>query len=403
MIDRSLSRTLSPTLRPLSRRTRGGASALVGLTALAGLLGAVAPAAARGPRPPVDGPRIQVAILLDTSGSMSGLIDQARTELWNMVNELATARRDGQAPTLEVALYEYGKSSIPASEGYIRMITPLTTDLDRVSDELFALTTNGGDEYCGQVIQSAVRGLAWSPDSRDLKMIFIAGNEPFTQGPVDYRRAAREAIGRGITVSTIHCGDYETGVRTGWKDGAMLADGAYMHIDHNRKVAHIRAPQDEELARLGRELNATYVGYGKAGRGAKMRQALQDRNAMGSGGVSAAAARAVTKSSHFYKNAGWDLVDAVKEGKVDLEEAPAEELPAAMRGMTPAQRQAYVAKLAAKRAALQAKIRKLSAARRKFLAKARKKARPRSGPATLDEVMVKEMKRQARKKSFSVK
>ena len=370
-------------------------------TALAALAATASTAAARDPRPPTDGPRIQVAILLDTSGSMSGLINQARTELWNMVNELATTRRDGQAPTLEVALYEYGKSSIPASEGYIRMITPLTTDLDRVSDELFALTTNGGDEYCGQVIQSAVRGLAWSRDNRDLKMIFIAGNEPFTQGPVDYRRAAREAIGRGISVSTIHCGDYETGVRTGWKDGAMLADGAYMHIDHNRKVAHIRAPQDDELARLGRELNDTYVGYGKAGRSKKMRQARQDRNAMGSG-VSAAAARAVTKSSGFYKNANWDMVDAVKDGKVDVEKAAAEDLPAPMRSMSPRERKAYVAKLAAKRAAIQAKIRKLSAARKGFLAKARK-AKPAAGPATLDKVMVKEMKRQARKKSFTVK
>lgn len=371
-------------------------------TALAALAATASTAAARDPRPPTDGPRIQVAILLDTSGSMSGLINQARTELWNMVNELATTRRDGQAPTLEVALYEYGKSSIPASEGYIRMITPLTTDLDRVSDELFALTTNGGDEYCGQAIQSAVRGLAWSRDNRDLKMVFIAGNEPFTQGPVDYRRAAREAIGRGISVSTIHCGDYETGVRTGWKDGAMLADGAYMHIDHNRKVAHIRAPQDDELARLGRELNDTYVGYGKAGRSKKMRQARQDRNALGSGGVSAAAARAVTKSSGFYKNAGWDMVDAVKGGKVDVEKAAAEDLPAPMRSMSPRERKAYVAKLAAKRAAIQARIRKLSAARKGFLAKARK-AKPAAGPATLDKVMVKEMKRQARKKSFTVK
>ncbi len=94
-------------------------------------------------------PRVQMAILLDTSGSMSGLIDQARTELWAIVNEFITAKRDGKAPQLEVALYEYGKSSLPADEGYLRMIVPFTMDLDKISEELFALKTNGGSEYCG--------------------------------------------------------------------------------------------------------------------------------------------------------------------------------------------------------------------------------------------------------------
>ena len=128
------------------------------------------------------GPRIQLAILLDTSGSMDGLIDQARSRLWKIVNELATARKNGQAPRLQVALYEYGQDGIPAAAGYLRRIVPLSDDLDRISEELFKLKTNGGEEYCGQVIQSAVRELEWSGDSGDLKMIVIAGNEPFTPG-----------------------------------------------------------------------------------------------------------------------------------------------------------------------------------------------------------------------------
>ena len=89
-------------------------------------------------------PLVQMAILLDTSGSMSGLIDQARTELWAIVNEFIFAKRNGKEPELQVALYEYGKSSLPRKEGYIRMIVPFTTDLDEVSEELFALKTNSG-------------------------------------------------------------------------------------------------------------------------------------------------------------------------------------------------------------------------------------------------------------------
>ena len=120
---------------------------------------------------------IQMAILLDTSNSMDGLIEQAKTQLWKIVNELALAKRNGETPNLEVALYEYGKDSLPAGEGYMRMIVPLTTDLDRVSEELFKLKTNGGSEYCGQVIQMAARGLKWTLD--DLESHLYRGKRSF--------------------------------------------------------------------------------------------------------------------------------------------------------------------------------------------------------------------------------
>jgi hypothetical protein len=105
------------------------------------------------------GTRVQLAILLDTSGSMDGLIDQARSRLWKIVNELATAKKNGRSPRLQVALYEYGQDTIPAAAGYLRRIVPLSEDLDRISEELFKLRTNGGEEYCGRVIESAVREL----------------------------------------------------------------------------------------------------------------------------------------------------------------------------------------------------------------------------------------------------
>src|SRR5262245_15502901 len=102
----------------------------------------------RAPRPVPSPRRIQVAILLDTSGSMDGLIDQAKSQLWRIVNELAAARRQGAAARVEIALYEYGKQTVSAEDGFVRRILPFTDDLDRVSEALFALRTNGGEEYC---------------------------------------------------------------------------------------------------------------------------------------------------------------------------------------------------------------------------------------------------------------
>src|SRR5262245_9072065 len=126
---------------------------IVAMLVACGWLGPVGAAGAQdSPRKP----SIQIALLLDTSNSMDGLIDQAKNQLWSVVNEFIRAKHDGRTPVLEVALYEYGNNGLPAQEGFVRQVLPMTDDLDAVSERLFALKTNGGNEYCGQVIRDAV-------------------------------------------------------------------------------------------------------------------------------------------------------------------------------------------------------------------------------------------------------
>lgn len=312
-------------------------------------------------------PVVQAAILLDTSGSMSGLIEQAKSELWKIINELSSSRKGGAVPLVQVALYEYGKSSLPASEGYLRMILPLNTDLDKVSEELFALTTNGGDEYCGQVIQSACQGLKWSGSNQDYKVIFIAGNEPFTQGTVDYKKSCSETISKGIIVNTIFCGNYNEGLNTGWKDGAELADGRYLNIDHNARAIQIDAPQDKEIALLGNQLNRTYLAYGAAGVDGSARQKEQDKNAQ-TLAPAIAAERVVAKSSAGYLNSSWDLIDAHREGKVKIEDLKESELPAEMRRMTGPEKKAFLEKTGKERRQIQETVNRLNDERKKYIA-----------------------------------
>ena len=342
-------------------------------------------------------PLIQMAILLDTSGSMSGLIDQARAELWAIVNEFIFARRNGKAPEFQVALFEYGKSSISRDKGYIRMIVPFTTDLDEVSEELFALKTNGGEEYCGWVIKEATNALQWSNSPDDLKVIFIAGNEPFTQGPVDYRQACQAAISKGIVVNTIHCGSDGDGINGKWKDGALLADGRYLNIDHNRKTVHIEAPQDKEIAELSRKLNGTYIAYGMRGSIARQRQAEQDKNAAAAS-KEAMLQRAVSKSSLHYKNDGWDLVDALEHKTVKFEDIKAEDLPENMCKMTVEERKAYIETKAKQRTEVQQKIQQLNEQRKKYVAEQMKKRHSQSN--TLGAAIIQAVSEQARKKNF---
>ena len=345
-----------------------------------------------------DKPLVQMAILLDTSGSMSGLIDQARTELWSIVNEFIFAQRNGRKPEVQVALYEYGKSTLSREGGYIRRIVPLTTDLDKISEELFALTTNGGDEYCGWVIREAADGLQWSDSANDLKVIFIAGNEPFTQGPVDYKEACHKAIGRGIVVNTIHCGPGQRGIDGKWKDGAVLADGRYLNIDQNRQVVHIAAPQDKQIAELGVRLNLTYVPFGQKGADAQERQTAQDENAV-QASPQAVVQRAVTKSSFNYSNATWDLVDAVRAQQVDLGKVKPEDLPENMQTMDTEERRAYVEDHARQRKEIQAQIQHLNEQRNKYVAEELKQ---RQGEGqTLGAAVKEAIRAQARKKHYT--
>lgn len=355
-------------------------------------------------KPALDAPRpaVDIAILLDTSNSMDGLIDQAKGQLWTIVNEFAATKRHGLTPVLRVALFEYGNTNLPAREGYIRQVVPLTDDLDALSEALFALTTNGGDEYCGQVIDEAIKRLDWTNEPNAYKAIFIAGNEPFTQGPVDYKQACAYAIQHGVAVNTIHCGDYKTGIEGMWAHGAQLAEGKYLNIDQDRAVVHIDCPQDPELIQLNIELNATYLWYGKQGRAASARQAQQDTNARsyGSGNV---AQRVYSKASSVYSNTTTDLVDAVNSDSVDLESVKEADLPEAMREMSVEERAAYVQEQAEKRAAIQAKIRALTAEREAYLAKERVKLAASVSNDTLGDAVVRSVREQLDSAGFDVK
>jgi hypothetical protein len=363
-----------------------------------GLLSAVLWIAPASVQSAVQSNVIQMAVLLDTSSSMDGLINQARTQIWKIVNELALAKKNGQKPVLEVALYEYGKDSLPSSQGYMRMILPFTTDLDKISEELFKLSTDGGSEYCGEVIQKAVNELKWVRSNDTLKIVFIAGNEPFTQGTVDFKKSCSLAANKGIIVNTIFCGNFQEGVSGQWKEGADLADGRYMSIDQDTKEPVISAPQDIEIMKLGTELNNTFISYNSAGEKKKDLQSEQDTKVRAMS-PSSAVDRTVAKASKQYEAAGqsWDLVAGLSSGSVNLDKVDDAYLPAEMKKMSKEERKDYVKKMGQKREEIQKKIDHLNVDRKKYVDEELKKM---NNVNTLDKAVLGAVKDQAVKKQF---
>ncbi|HJZ88825.1 MAG TPA: VWA domain-containing protein [Polyangia bacterium] len=348
------------------------------------------------PDPQRAGRHVDLVIALDTSGSMDGLIDSARQKLWDVVNLMAQARPQ---PVLRVGLISYGNDGYDPSVGWLRKDSDLTQDLDALYSKLFALRTNGGTEYVARAVHAAVGQMQWDRDPDALRIIFVAGNEPATQDPqIRVERAVAEAREHGILVNTIYCGDESAGEAAGWRAVASLGAGQFASINQNN-LAVIATPMDAELGKLSAALNGTYVAYGEEGRMGKANQAAQDKNAA-SASAPAAAARAVAKAGHLYRNPGWDLVDAVGGGGKKLEEIKEAELPAELRALPPEKRQAYLDGKAKERADLQKQISELSVKREQYVRDARKRA-AKPGDRSLDDALAGALRGQAEAAGFA--
>ncbi|PKA97522.1 von Willebrand factor type A domain-containing protein [Flavobacteriaceae bacterium MAR_2009_75] len=339
---------------------------------------------------------VQIALLLDTSNSMDGLINQAKAQLWDVVNKFTHAKcGDDSRPDLQIALYQYGNDNLSYREGYVQQVLNFTGDLDEISEKLFSLTTNGGEEFCGTVIHKSLRQLNWAKNPDNLKMIFIAGNEPFTQGETHYKDAASNAKEKDVIVNTIFCGNYEQGIHGKWKEGALLAGGDYMAIDHNREIVHVNTPYDEAIIDYNTKLNDTYVSYGSQGNLKKEKQAAQDYNAAELQEV-VVVKRAVSKSSRLYNNKDWDLVDASDEEDFNVGSVEKKDLPKELRNKSPKEIEAYVSEKKEERAQIQKKIKELNKKRVKYIADNQDK----NETGELENAMINAIKKQAEEKNY---
>jgi hypothetical protein len=311
-------------------------------------------------------PKIQLAILLDASSSMDGLIDQAKARLWNIVNTLTALRYNGEEPVIEIALYKYGHSDLAERDNYIKQLLAFTGDLDLLSEKLFSIKTYGGLEYCGAVIEHSVSNLQWCAHKNSMKLIFIAGNEPFNQGKINYIEAVVGARQKNIFINTIYCGNCEFGVRELWKDGADKGKGNYFCINSNEKISFIATPYDVMISEQNEALNKTYIYYGEYGQSGYMNQAKQDKNAQSVSGANYVE-RAVSKSQTIYRNDSWDLVDKHKTESDFYKTVEKSTLPKEYQKLTDAQLKAILDAQVKQREEIQQNIAKLNKQRQEYI------------------------------------
>lgn len=340
--------------------------------------------------------KIQAAILLDVSGSMSGLIEQAKAQLWNMVSIMGKAQCYGKTPEIEIALYEYGRPGNGATTGYIKQLSGFTTDLDKLSQELFSLSTDGGDEYCGKVIFTSLEQLKWDTSASSYKVIFIAGNEDFLQGNIHYTRSCSEAKKKGVIVNTIYCGDRLQGIREHWNLSGECGNGSYTNINHNAAIEEIPTPYDSLLLTYNDQLNGTYISYGYAGADAYLAQGKVDQLNYSLSRSVAVKRVTVKGKKELYKNSTWDAVDAATEDAKFIEKLDKQTLSDSLKNKSNEELKLVIAEKKKARTTIQNEIGKLSAQRDAYIATEKAKKAVMSNEPTLETEIEKIIKTQAR-------
>jgi hypothetical protein len=342
---------------------------------------------------------IDVVFAIDVSGSMERIITAAQKKIWAIVNELVSAK---PTPELRVGLIAYRGEMENCYGGRGFKVWDLSSDLDKVYQILMKLKTGGGNRECvGRAIYEAVNSISWSKSKKDLKVLFILGNEPANQdsnkAKYGYKVTAPEAIKNDIMINTIYCGNYP-GVNQGWREIARLADGAFAQIGIEGKVISINTPMDKELAELNARLTKTYIPYGAEAQ--KRMESLKktDKHAAQLGkGVLAERALARAGKAYEGKAKRWDLVEASKDKDFKLEEIDEENLPEQMRKMNLKERKEYIQKMAKEREEIKKKILELSKKRQEYIRQQMKKMKL---GGEFDRVIIQTLKKQAGKKGF---
>ena len=309
----------------------------------------------------------QIAILLDSSGSMEGLVDQARIQIWSVVDQIARVTRNERPVQLEIAVFQYGNTQDQESRGFVKKILGFSDDLDEVSRALFSITLKGGDEYCGEAIRQACDDLQWNP-SAAYKTVFIAGNESFDQGNTSFASVFPRLSEKSILLNTVYCqwkkAEPDEDVR--WELSARLGGGTYLAIDHNHNVRDMETPFDGQFRELNRRMNDSFVWYGPDGDKHRRNQLRQDKNAEKMS-ATAMASRMSSKIGHLYHHVHSDLVDAMQHDVVDMATLPESKMPERLRQMTAEERAEYMEEKIAQREQVRREMATLIAKRNRWL------------------------------------
>ena len=285
-------------------------------------------------------PRIEVCFVLDTTGSMGGLIEGAKQKIWSIANEMISAQ---PTPELKLGLIGYRDRG----DEYVVKSFSLTDDIDAIYGHLREFQAGGGGdapESVNEALAEAIHKMPWSSDNKVLKIIFLVGDAPphmdYPNGP-KYPDLCREAAKKDLIINTIQCGEMAE-TKPIWQEIAKMSEGSYVGISQSGNVAVISTPMDKELSRLNERIGTTLIPYGDS----KLQAEVHAKYAMAASAPVAAMADRLTYNSKTGKavQGRGELVDALNDKTVKLEEIDQKQLPAELQKLDRSELQKRIAK-----------------------------------------------------------
>jgi Mg-chelatase subunit ChlD len=315
--------------------------------------------------------RVEVVFVLDTTGSMGGLISAAKEKIWSIASTLAQAK---QAPEISMGLVAYRDRG----DAYVTQVVDLDKDLDSMYAKLMQFRAAGGGdtpESVNQALDDAINKISWSQDASTYRVVFLVGDAPphmDYQDDVKYPTTVAAAAAKGIVVNTIQCGNLHETVKP-WQEIAALGHGRYFTVDQAGSAVTVATPFDDQIATLAAELDSTRLYYGNAEEKAKMASKMAASDTLRASASPAAQARrgAFNASEAGVSNliGGKDLAEDVASGSVDFLSVPEAELPKSIAALPRDKQEAAVADTAKKRQDLQHEIAELAKDRDAFIRK----------------------------------
>jgi Mg-chelatase subunit ChlD len=309
-------------------------------------------------------PRVEVVFCLDTTGSMKGLLDRAKEKIWSISNSIAGAK---PSPELKIGLVAFRDRG----DDYVTKVFDLTDDLDEIHARLKEFKAAGGGdipESVNEALDVAINKIKWSKDDDTLRILFLVGDAPPHMDypdDVKYPVTCKKACEKGIVINTIQCGN-DTECTKFWQDISRKAEGSYVQISQEGGARTVVAtPFDKDLAEINGKLASSTLVYGSKAEQAKGKDSADEARKL----APAAAADRAGFNAKQNKNAAYDLLDAVKSGKVELEKMKKEDLPEELQGKTLQEQKDYLDKLDKERTELRKKALELDKQRTEYINK----------------------------------
>jgi Mg-chelatase subunit ChlD len=342
-------------------------------------------------------PRIEVCFVLDTTGSMGGLLEGAKQKIWSIANEMISAQ---PTPELKLGLIGYRDRG----DEYVVKSFSLTDDIDAIYGHLREFQAGGGGdapESVNEALAEAIHKMPWSSDSKVLKIIFLVGDAPphmdYPNGP-KYPDLCREAAKKDLIINTIQCGQMAE-TKPIWQEIAKLSEGSYVGISQSGNVAVISTPMDKELSRLNEQMGATLIPYGDS----KLQAEVHAKYAVAASAPVSAMADRLSYNSKTGKavQGRGELVDALNDKTLKLDEIDQKQLPAELQKLDRNELQKRIAKVRDERADLQKQIVEVSKKREAFIQSENKRLAAEGKGDAFDQKVTETLHAQAAKKGIS--